>query len=159
MRRGALSSTVPTSGAGSVVVLAVEGKPDPGSDRIVDTGVQTVSPEYFRVMQVSLKAGSFLDGRDHFDNDQVAIVNEALVTKYFSREDPIGRHFRPFDGPDSKGPWLRIVGVVGNEKRTAVANEMSWTDAPVLYRPGAQDPQLSAVLLFRERLTGSPVMA
>jgi putative ABC transport system permease protein len=46
---------------------------------------------------------------------------------------------------------LRIVGIVGNEKRTAVASEMSWTDTPVLYRPWPQDTRLSSVLLFRVR--------
>jgi hypothetical protein len=53
--------------------------------------------------------------------------------------------------PKGGRSWLRIVGVVGNEKRTAVANEMSWTDAPVMYLPWRQNAQLSAVLLFRTR--------
>jgi putative ABC transport system permease protein len=121
--------------------------------------MQTISPEYFRVMRLPLKEGRFFDDRDRAESEQVTIVNEALVARYFPREDPIGRQIRPFDGAETKGPWLRIVGIVGNEKRTAVASEMSWTDTPVFYRPWLQDTQLSAVLLFRVRGVGLPVIS
>jgi putative ABC transport system permease protein len=151
IEEAALSSALPTAGSGPVTVLAVEGRPDPGRNTVLDTGTQTISPEYFRVMGLPLKEGRFFDDRDRLDGEPVAIVNEALVAKYLPGEDPIGRHIRQFDGPDTKRPWLRIVGVVGNEKRTAVTNEMSWTDAPVIYLPWLQNSPLSAVLLFRTR--------
>jgi hypothetical protein len=102
-------------------------------------------------MGLPLKEGRFFDDRDRVDSEPVAIVNEALVARYLPGEDPIGRHIRQFDGTDTKRPWLRIVGVVRNEKRTAVTNEMSWTDTPVTYLPWLQNTQLSAVLLFRTR--------
>jgi putative ABC transport system permease protein len=154
-----LSTALPTGGTGPVAVMAVEGKPDPGPDRTVDSGMQTVSSEYFRVMRLPLKEGRFFDDRDRADSEQVVIVNEALVARYFPGEDPIRRHIRPFDGPETQGPWLRIVGIVGNEKRTAVASEMSWTDTPVLYRPWPQDTRLSSVLLFRVRQAGLPLIS
>ena len=159
VEEAALSTTLPTGGTGPVAVLAVEGKPNPGPDRIVDSGMQTISSEYFRVMRLPLKEGRFFDDRDRADGEQVVIVNGALVDRYFPGEDPIGRHVRPFDGPETESPWLRIVGVVGNEKRTAVASEMSWTDTPVLYRPWPQDTRPSAVLLFRVRQAGLPVIS
>jgi putative ABC transport system permease protein len=159
VEEAALSTTLPTGGTGPVAVLAVEGKPNPGPDRIVDSGMQTISSEYFRVMRLPLKEGRFFDDRDRADGEQVVIVNEALVDRYFPGEDPIGRHVRPFDGPETESPWLRIVGIVGNEKRTAVASEMSWTETPVLYRPWPQDTRLSAVLLFRVRQVGLPVIS
>jgi predicted permease len=155
----AFSTALPTGGTGPVGVLAVEGKPDPGPERIVDSGIQTISSEYFRVMRIPLKQGRFFDDRDRADSEQTVIVNEALVNRYFPGEDPIGRHVRPFNGPETESPWLRIVGVVRNEKRTAVATEMSWTDTPVLYRPWLQDTRLSAVLLFRVRQPGLPVIS
>ena len=159
VEEAALSTTLPTGGTGPVAVLAVEGKPNPGPDRIVDSGMQTISSEYFRVMRLPLKEGRFFDDRERADGEQVVIVNEALVDRYFPGEDPIGRHVRPYDGPETESPWLRIVGIVGNEKRTAVASEMSWTDTPVLYRPWPQDTRLSAVLLFRVRQARLPVIS
>src|SRR5579872_4159629 len=155
----ALSTALPTGGTGPVAALAVEGKPDPGPDQILDSGIQTISSEYFRVMRLPLKEGRMFDERDRADSEQVGIVNEALVARYFPGEDPIGRRIRPFGGPETGIPWLRIVGVVGNEKRTAVASEMSWTDTPVLYRPWPQDTRLSAVLLFRVRRADLPAIS
>lgn len=159
VEEAALSTALPTGGTGPVAVMAVEGKRDPGPDRTVDSGMQTISSEYFRVMRLPLKEGRFFDDRDRADSEQVVIVNEALVARYFPGEDPIGRRIRPYDGPETQGPWLRIVGIVGNEKRTAVASEMSWTDTPVLYRPWPQDTRLSSVLLFRVRHAGLPVIS
>ena len=149
IEEAALSTALPTAGSGPVVVLAVGGQPDPGPNTVLDTGTQTISPQYFHVMRVPLKEGRFFDDRDRVDSEPVTIVNEVLAARYFSKEDPIGRHIRPFDGPETKRPWLRIVGVVGNEKRTEVTNEMSWIDPPVMYLPWIQNTQLSAVLLFR----------
>jgi predicted permease len=157
VEEAAFSTTLPTAGTGPIAALAVEGKPDPGPDKILDSGTQTVSPEYFRVMRLPLEEGRFFDDRDRSDSEPVAIINQALADRYFRGEHPIGRHIRPFDGPETKGPWLRVIGVVGNEKRTAVVSEMSWTDTPVLYRPWPQNSQVAAVLLFRVQGTRAPV--
>jgi putative ABC transport system permease protein len=145
----ALSTALPTAGTGSIATVAVEGQPDPRPGELVDTGTNTISPDYFRVMSVPLKEGRFFDERDRAGSEPVAIVNEALVAKYFPNGDPIGRHIRQFEGVKEKRPWLRIVGVAGNEKRRADANEMIWTDTPVIYLPWRQNSQPSAVLLFR----------
>jgi hypothetical protein len=78
-RRLPLSTALPTGGTGPVAFMAVEGKLDPGPDRTVDSGMQTISSEYFRVMRLPLKEGRFFDDRDRADSEQVVIVNEALV--------------------------------------------------------------------------------
>jgi putative ABC transport system permease protein len=127
----------------------VEGQPDPEPNRVLDAGIQTTSPEYFRVMRIPLKRGRFFDDRDRGETEAVTVVNEALVTKYFPKDDPIGRHIRQFEGPETKNPWLRIVGVVATERGTHVTAEMTWADTPVIYRPWAQNTQPSAVLVLR----------
>ena len=145
----ALSTTVPTRGTGPVSTLSVEGRPDPSSTRVLDVGQQTVSSDYFRVMRIRLKAGRYFDERDAEPGELVAIVNEALVTRYFPRENPLGKRIREFDGPNRQTAWLRIVGVVAGEKRTAVSSEMSWSDEPVIYRAWDQNPPLAATLMVR----------
>ncbi len=145
----ALSTTFPTQGTGPVSVLTVEGRPDPPPNRVLDVGQQTISPDYFRVMRIPLKEGRYFDEQDREQTEPVAIVNQALVAKYFSTEDPIGKHIREFEGPDSQKPWLRIVGVVADEKRTTVTEEMSWTDSPVVYHAWDQNPPLAATLIVR----------
>ncbi|HEV3330559.1 MAG TPA: ABC transporter permease [Bryobacteraceae bacterium] len=151
----AFSTTLPTLGTGAVSVLAVEGRLDPPSDHILDVGQQTISPDYFRVMRIPLKEGRYFDERDREQTRPLAIVNEALVARYFANEDPIGKQIREFDGPGSKKPWVTIVGVVAGEKRTAVTNEMSWADLPVVYHAWDQDPPPAATLIVRADAGGT----
>jgi len=159
IREAALSTALPIYGTGPVSALVVEGRPEPRPDAVIDTGTQTVTPDYFRVMRLQLTKGRLFDERDRAGSEPVAIVNEALVAKYFPHEDPLGRHIRQFDGPETRRTWLRIVGVVTNEKRTPVTNEMSWADTPGMYLPWLQNPQSSAALLFRARGAGLPAMS
>jgi hypothetical protein len=43
-------------------------------------------------------------------------VNEALVRKYFRRENPIGQRIKVVGAPGPDAPWRTIVGIVANEK-------------------------------------------
>jgi putative ABC transport system permease protein len=145
----ALSTALPTQGTGPVSSLAVQGRPDPPSNHMLDVGQQTVSPNYFPVMRIPLKAGRYFDERDHERAEPVAIVNEVLVARYFPNENPIGKQIREYGGAASQQPWLRVVGVVADEKRTAVSNEMSWADVPVIYHAWDQNSTLAATLIVR----------
>jgi len=146
----ALTTAFPTQGIGPVSSLAVQGRPDPPSNHMLDVGQQTVSPDYFRVMRIPLRAGRYFDEQDHERAEPVAIVNEVLVGRYFPNENPIGKHIREY-GAASQQPWLRVVGIVADEKRTAVSNEMSWADVPVIYHAWDQNPPLAATLIVRTR--------
>ena len=44
-------------------------------------------------------------------------------------------------------PWLTIAGVVGNLKHTELMNEMKWVETPILYRPLAQEPRRSVLVV------------
>jgi putative ABC transport system permease protein len=145
----ALSTVLPTNGTGPVAAFAVEGRPDPAANAPPDTGTQTVSPGYFRAMEIPLTRGRLFDDRDRPDTEPTAIVNEALVARYFHGENPLGRHIRPFEGPESRTHWRRIVGVVAGERRMPVTTEMNWADSPLMYVPWPQNAQASAVLILR----------
>ncbi len=145
----ALSTVVPLYGTGAVTVLAVEGRPDPEPGSILDAGEQTVSADYFRAMRIPLERGRFFDDGDVEDSEPVAIINDTLAARYFPAEDPIGKRIRDFYRRGEARVWLRVVGVVGDEKRTAAANEMSWESAAVVYRPWRQNPRTFATLVVR----------
>jgi putative ABC transport system permease protein len=69
--------------------------------------------------------------------DHVAVVNEAFAHEYFSKQNPIGQKIRIGDERE----WVTVVGVVGNEKRPTVYEEMKWVAQPSVYRPMAQHPR------------------
>lgn len=155
----ALSSERPINGGGSQDSLEVEGHPPPRLDSPVDTFQQTVTPDYFRVLNTPLENGRFFDAGDWQRTEPVVIVNEALVQKYLPNEDPIGKHIRPFQTENRTAPWLRIVGVVGNEKRTTPFREMAWVDFPVIYHPFRQNPLSSVNIIVRASTNGAAALA
>jgi putative ABC transport system permease protein len=110
-----------------------------------------VTPAYFTVMGISLERGQLFSPPDQQNADAVAIINSAAARRYFANEDPVGRRVRFFGNLRPDNPWLRIVGVVSNEKRHSPFQEMAWVDAPIIYRAFDQDPPGAASLLIRLR--------
>lgn len=69
-------------------------------------------------------------------SDHVAVVNEAFAREYFPERDPIGQRIRIGDERES----VTVIGVVGNERRPTVYDEMKWVAQPAIYRPVTQHP-------------------
>jgi putative ABC transport system permease protein len=138
----------------------VEGRPYPEPVNAVhDIQEQSVTPDYFRLMGIQRERGRALEESDREGTTAVAIVNDALARKYFPNEDPIGQRIRFYGDLDQANPWLTIVGLVADEKRTTPYDEMSWADSPLVYRPLSQKaPQNDVSLLFRTR-TDQPAIA
>jgi putative ABC transport system permease protein len=153
----ALSSTRPISGGGAQDVVEIEGHLEPRVENLHDTYNQTITPDYFRVMNTPLQRGRYFDAGDSRQTAPVVIVNEALVQRYLPNENPIGKYIRPFTQGNRNTPWGRVVGVVGNQKRTTVYKEMAWEDSPVIYRPLSQNPPVSANVIARVGVEGSAI--
>jgi putative ABC transport system permease protein len=76
----------------------------------------SITPDYFRAMGITLLAGRMLTERDVIDQPRVTVVNEALARKYFPGADPVGTRIT-FGRPQDSGPWIEVVGVVADEKQ------------------------------------------
>lgn len=151
----AWTSVVPVEGRGSVESIVVEGQPRSARDSIPDVGEQSISDEYFRVMQVPVLAGRSFTATDVATAPPVAIVNRAFVDRYAAGGDAIGRRIR-FGGPNE--PWLTVVGVAGNERRATVTEEMSWVSPPMVFRPMTQlSAPRTMLLVMRGRVSASSV--
>jgi putative ABC transport system permease protein len=44
-----------------------------------------------------------------------AVISESMARRFWPGEDPVGRRFR-FGPPDFNGPWVQVLGVVGDIK-------------------------------------------
>jgi predicted permease len=149
LQQFAFSTTLPVHGIQGFNALSIEGRPDPPpANAFHGVGQVTIDPAYFPVIGLPLERGRNFEPLDREHSDPVAIVNEALARRYFPNEDPLGKHLRPTGDPDPN-PWLRIVGVVANEKRSTVYNEMTWVDTPTIYHPLAQHVPAQINLLIR----------
>jgi hypothetical protein len=105
----ALATALPALGTGMDRV-ALEGKAYATERDYPFTRVASVSPGYFSTFQVSVDGRDFT-AQDRMGSVPVAIVNESFAKLHFPGRSAVGGRFR-LGGPDSRGPWLTVVGVV-----------------------------------------------
>ena len=146
----AFASSLPlNNGRWGSSALVVEGKsvPTPATARH-DVSQVSITPDYFRVMNVRLERGRLFEESDQAESQAVAIVNKALVQRYFPQENPIGQRIRVGELGANRS-WLTIVGVTASERDRNFFQEMAWEDIPIVFRPVAQDPPMNGSLLWR----------
>jgi hypothetical protein len=71
----------------------------------------SVSDDYFRTLDIPLRAGRTFDARDHADAPPVVVISEAMARRYWSQGDGVGSRIRT--GPDPDALWMQVIGVVG----------------------------------------------
>jgi predicted permease len=92
-------------------LVLVSGHPPPQPGQQAGASWDRVSATYLQDLGVKLVRGRYLDARDTARSEHVAVVNEAFVRRFFSKdEDPMDRHFG-LDLPENVNTY-RIVGIV-----------------------------------------------
>ena len=79
----------------------------------------SVTPDYFRAMEIPLRGRDFTEQEEKKEN-RVAIVNETFVKKFYPGQEAIGKRFN-FSGPEN--PFWEIIGVCGDGKYNSLAEE------------------------------------
>jgi putative ABC transport system permease protein len=97
--------------------FTVEGKPPVPTAERIEAPIDFVTPGYFQTMGIPLLYGRDLSESDGPDSPRVVVVNETFIRRFFPGEDPLGKRFK-FGDADSQAPWLTIVGVVADMRRT-----------------------------------------
>jgi putative ABC transport system permease protein len=116
-----------------------------------------VTPDYFKVMKMSLRHGRQFDQNDRAGAEPVVIVNEAFVHQRLADGEPLGQEL--CIGCENFDPAMRrIVGVVNDTKQRSLAEA-----APAaIFIPLQQAPeQLKAILrqsIFVLRTSGDPLL-
>ena len=78
------------------------------------TFIRAVGLDYFGTMRIPLVAGREFNVRDDRHAPHVIIINQTLARKFFSGENPIGKHMKPGMSADKSDSMCEIVGVVGD---------------------------------------------
>jgi predicted permease len=115
VRSAAAAMKIPLRGGGDSFGLSAEG----GEARErVNSYFRVVTPEYFATMGVKLRDGRLFDVSDQpRDSGGSIVINEALATKFFPGENPLGKRLRG----GFSGAWT-VVGVVRNVAEGALAD-------------------------------------
>ncbi|MDQ2944772.1 MAG: ABC transporter permease, partial [Acidobacteriota bacterium] len=95
-------------------LIFVEGHPAPALSGNSGSSWDRVSPEYFQAVGQPILRGRGFTEADNAKSPPVALINEAFVSRFFGKEDPMSKRF----GIDlaAYATTFRIVGVVRDAK-------------------------------------------
>jgi predicted permease len=110
--------------------------PVPGDGRERFPQFNWVSPGYFDVMGIPLRAGRDFTAFDRAGAPPVLVVNEQFVREFFAGTDAIGRTIESLEEPGFPRTAYEIVGVVGDTKYA----DLREARPPIAYAPDAQEP-------------------
>ena len=117
-----------------VTDFQIEGRPRPGPGEFaLNAADVSARAGYFETMRIPLLRGRFFEETDRAGTLPVAIVNEAMVRKFWPDEDPLGKRIR-YSSCDTCAAWMTIVGIVGNVKYQQLSND----PPPVYYYSNEQ---------------------
>jgi predicted permease len=83
----------------------------------------TVGQDFLSVMGIPMVAGRDFTQQDAEAPQRIAIVNQALVRKYFPHQNPVGRRFSMDDAKTKDRSWLEIVGVCADTRYAYLQEE------------------------------------
>jgi putative ABC transport system permease protein len=137
----ALSSVVPlnSDSGGMNAGVLFEGRALPPGEPLPRVDYEVASPDYFRVLAVTMLDGRSFTDADTRDTTHVAILNAHMAKHYWPKESPLGHRV----SEDNGKTWTTIVGVVSNFHQYGV--DKDFVDG--IYFPQGQvvfmgDPQL-----------------
>lgn len=139
-------STPLSYGSFSESPIAVDGY-QPPPDEQSTAEYNEVGPGYFATMGIPLLSGRAFTSADDESAAPVAIVNETMAAKYWSRQNPIGQRVQV------KGRWLQIVGLAKDAKYSSVRE----LPKPFFYVPLRQNPSVGVGLNILTPLSASVI--
>ncbi len=156
VKEAAVSTSWTPPFAGFDTSFEVEGKQSAQDQRAALT---LVSPQLFTTLRIPLLSGRIYNDAEMQRAAHVALVNEAMIRRYFAGQNPMGQHVRSaslkIDQPElvsAKDPdgWLEIIGVVADVKNAGVDKPTE----PAIYLPSSFVLPHNISLLVRT--TGDP---
>jgi putative ABC transport system permease protein len=119
--------------------------------------INIVTPDYFRVMRMSLLRGRAFTTNDRANQPRSVIIDESLAQKYFPGKDPIGQQIDDNQSDEKNPPPLTIVGVVPRTRSEAAGEDnveqYRW---PQMTFTAEQVPNRSNMLVVRVK-SGNPL--
>ena len=115
--------------------FAIENEPEAARALPHAVAAEWIVGAYFEAMGIPLKRGRFLSPQDREGAERIVVINETLARLYWGDADPVGQRIA-WGGRAEHGPWMRIVGVVGDVKQGPLNTET----VPQTYIPWLQVP-------------------
>ncbi|MGA9769112.1 MAG: ABC transporter permease [Blastocatellia bacterium] len=139
------TSSIFLSDTPSSTGFSIEGRPVFTEAESIEVPLDAVTTDYFKVMGIPLMKGRVFDDHDQIGSPLVVIINETFARRFFPDEDPLGKRFM-YGQPDGNNPpWMTIVGVVADVRRTGFDKEVR----PETFLPQNQQPDGTLTIVAR----------
>ena len=145
------SGAVPGGGA-ALEGFSIQGDPAPDPSHIPVTTINPASPDYFRVMGITVKRGRGILPLDDGRAPKVGVVDEFLVRHYFGKRDPIGSRL-VLTTETSARDTITVVGIAGSVTPLGLKPK---DILPMLYIPMPQTELPVNLITVAIRTTGHP---
>lgn len=116
---------------------------DPDKDLLYPKYLR-VTPEYFQVMGIQLRAGRALNDLDN-PKQPVAVINQAMADALWPGQSAVGKRFALGTMPGDTPSYITVVGVIANVRSQSIDT------APTsqLYLPFSESPELFSGVIAR----------
>lgn len=153
VRHAAFAWGVPLTGNDWPGELEIEGQPPAAkaSDKIL-MPLRSVTPGYFELLGQAITRGRDFLPTDTRDKPGVAVVNQAMVDRFFPHSDPLGKMVW---GNGRQRPGVQIVGVVANSR----TDDLTKAPEPEVYLPLWQAQAFSKSLVVETTADPRSMMA
>ena len=101
--------------------LGVQGKPRPVPGTGGTVVSRTVTPDYFRALNIPIIRGRDFTDQDRTGNESEVILSRLLAARLVPDEDPVGKRVQTA-GPRSDA-WFTVVGVADNVKNSGLTEQ------------------------------------
>ncbi|MGB7922912.1 MAG: ABC transporter permease [Pyrinomonadaceae bacterium] len=135
----AVTNSLPLSGLDDETNFMIEGRTVASAAEVPVVSFRMVSPDYFRAMGISVRKGRYFDEPD-IKNARI-IINETMARRFWPDEEPLEKRIK-LGGPEEPGPWLPVVGVVGDVKQFGLRGK----DRATIYITLLEQPSVSLVV-------------
>jgi predicted permease len=140
----AAADALPFDGSRSSVVFTAEGTEGDVRSQVPTAQYSSATPRYFEVMGIRVLKGRAFGEQDNSNAAPVVVITDSIARRSWPGQDPVGKRLH-LGGPQSKNPWLTVVGVV-DDLRTRRIEE---NPRPTIYRPLKQRSGLSLTLALK----------
>jgi putative ABC transport system permease protein len=139
----AFADGLPPNNVGNQNNFDLEEFPTPPGQSQPTTPWIATTPEYFRVLGLTLLEGRLLDARDALtENLEAVVVDRAWARRFFPNASAVGKRLR--GGGCTTCPWTTVVGVVSEVKYLGLDKP----DEGTVYTP-MPEGQLARFLIVR----------
>jgi putative ABC transport system permease protein len=142
---------LPASGSDRSAPIEIDGVPRVGPPN-AKVSQRIISGRYFDTLRIPLLEGRAFTAADQASTQPVAIVSQAMARRSWPTGPAMGRRFRVVDDVTHPGPWLTVVGIVGD----IVDDWYSRRNAPMFYQPFEQSVTTHPALAVRAAAGGDP---